>query len=223
MSILEQEDAAIALFEAEGKKAFKAFKKLLESDQNNVTAHFYLAVIQMRRKEYDKALYHAREVIKINPHEENIYLNLGVIYKTMGNSRKAIELYKKELAQTPDCKDAFYNLGNTYSERHQWKKAAKYWEEAFRLQHRVDDFIVELAHCYRMTRRLTEEINLYRNYLKLYPNDGWALENLGAALIDASEYKEALHYLTEAQKGFPPEPTIERNIDLANKAIQKGR
>lgn len=220
IDLYEEEEKAIALLENKKSGALSAFKRILKKDPDNVSAHFHLALIYLAKKQFEKALYHANRAREINPKEPNVYLNTGAIYKKMGNVDAAIKFYKKELTQNPDSPEVSFNLGNTYFQRRRWKTAAKYFERSFQLGHRVEELIVDLAVCYRKTGQTQEEINLYKNYLKLHPNDGWALENLGAALIDISDYQKALYYLMKAKKIWPNEPNIERNIKKALYGMQ---
>ncbi len=226
LTILELEEKAQASQEAGESDALALCKKLLKRDPNNLIAHFHLALIYRHQKRLKKALAHAQEVRKLNPHEGNIYLNLGAIYSDMGEMKKAIRCYKRELQQDPENAQTLCNLGNRYFERRRWKTAAMYYAKCFDLKFDIEnyaEYVVDLVACYQKTERYQEEVAFYKRYLKFHPNNVWALQNLGGALIDVGEYDKSLRYSRQAQKVLPDDAMIQRNIKLAKKLKAKKR
>lgn len=211
------------LYDTNKDKALSVFNDVLEKDENNITAHFYLALIYLERGQLDRALFHAQQAELLNPKEPNLHLNLGCIYHQMGKVDLEIKHYKKELALNPDPAEALFNLGQTYFERHRWKTAIKYFEKCLALKHRVDDFVDDLAICYNKTKQIDKEIDLYQKYLKDVPDSDWAMQNLGAALIDVGRYREALNYLKKAKAVDPNDLSIDRNIQKALEGIQEAK
>lgn len=224
LTILELEDQAQSLQEAGSDDALAVCKKLLKRDADNIIAHFHLALIYRHKKRPRKALEHALKVRKLNPHEGNIHLNIGAIYSDLGKMNKAIRCYKRELKQDSDNAQVLLNLGNRYFCRGRWKTAARYYQQCFDLKFDIQsyaEYVVDLAKCYEKTKQFKKEIALYKSYLKLFPYNGWALQNLGGALIDVGKYDKSLSYSRQAQKFSRDKPIVKRNIKLVLKLKRK--
>ena len=222
-TVWEEEEAAIALLEADDPRALAAFEALLRADARSVTAHFHLALIWRKRGDLRQALRLAKRTLLLSPDETNARLNIGVIYLDMGRVDKAIEYYKKELALDPENPDACYNLGHQLFEKRQWQRAARYLQKSFDLNHRVEALVLDLAICYRKTRQLEAEEALYVHYLERYPgeDDAWALQNLGAVFYDRDDWQSALKYLEAAQKLEPDEPFIQQKLQQTRERLAR--
>ena len=83
------------------------------------------------------------------------------------------------------------------------------------------EYVVDLVVCYQKTERYQEEAAFYKRYLKFYPSNVWALQNLGGALIDIGEYDKSLFYSRKAKKLLPDDAMIARNIKMALKLKAK--
>jgi len=96
--------------------ALKIFKELAEETKQRNMIHNYfshqnnvaLCLIKLGNvSESQKILW---EIIKADPRNEKAYLNLGLLYKTMGLPEKAREMYQKVLDINPDNVKAMKEL-----------------------------------------------------------------------------------------------------------------
>jgi Tfp pilus assembly protein PilF len=90
------------------------------------------------------------EALKLMPHERNAHLNLGMVYEFMGNDRRAVVHYKKELFRYPNSAETLYNIGRLYFENHRWLQASRYFERCFDLgvMHQMEDTVDKIGLCY---------------------------------------------------------------------------
>lgn len=113
------EDRAVQLIDrGQLRRAESVLKRMLADDPNCLPAHFHLARLYRRTKQYQRALYHARRTLRLHPQEANACLNLGLIYEFMGNDRRAAAYYRKELSRHPNSGETLYNIGRLYFNRH---------------------------------------------------------------------------------------------------------
>jgi tetratricopeptide (TPR) repeat protein len=194
------------------RQAQKELQRILKEDPLDVTANFYMALILLRDKRCEEALNHALRVHRLEPHEPNINLNLGCIYECLGDLQRAKRYYKQELHLHPGCGEAWFNLGHRYFEAHQWKRASECFERCMALKHSVNDISPKLAYCYIKRAEIEKEIALYCELIQLDSNDSWAIQNLGASLIDIGQLDEALSWLLKAKAFGPDDEMIDRNI-----------
>jgi tetratricopeptide (TPR) repeat protein len=215
------EEEGISKFHARRySRAFAVFKSILVQSPDNLTAHFHLALLYLVRSDYTSALAHAKKVIDLRPSELNAHLNLGCIYERSGRVDLAIRAYRKELEKNPGCAQAHYNLGEIYFVRKKFKLAALHWEKCLRLNHSVEEIYKRLVFCLNRIRDVQREIEVYQHYLQTHPKDVWTIENLGAAFIDAGDFKRSLYFLKKAKSLEPNHPVIDRNIKMALRAIR---
>lgn len=66
--------------------------------------------------------------------------------------------------------------------------------------HDVVRTVDRLGCCYRELNLLPDYIELFTSFLQRFPSEGWAVANLGSALLHAKEYKRAAICLKRAKK-----------------------
>ncbi|WP_299229045.1 DUF2911 domain-containing protein [uncultured Psychroserpens sp.] len=69
---------------------------LANANQLNALGYQMLGI-----KDYDRALTYFKKAAKLDPDNPNVYDSLGEAYKTMGNKKEAIKLFKKSLSMNP--------------------------------------------------------------------------------------------------------------------------
>ena len=220
----KMEDEGIRLLE-EGKlrRAERVFKKLLEIDPNCLTAHFQLARVHRRTKEYKDALFHARRTLKLNHNEPNACLNLGLIYELIGQHRLAVLYYKRELSRNSTNPETLWNIGRLYFKKHRWLLASTYLRRCFEtgFMFEIDYTVQKLGFCYYKLNDLKSYIDTYASYLQMFPNASWAYANLGSALLRAKDYKGAVLKLSRA-KQLGTKKSVAQELERARKMLKGG-
>ena len=194
------------------RDAVLAAKKVLLLDRNNDEALFYVAHGFYHGGQFRKSLVFWNRLKKISPTEPNLHLNMGACYEALGNNRRAIQNYLKELVANPFSSKAFHNLGDVYFFAHKYKPATVYLERSHSLERLPAQCIGKLAHCYFKTGQLEKEQTLYEEFLRTNPNDTWALNNLGSHLMDQGRYYLALIRLKKAARLDPDDKLVAKNI-----------
>ena len=169
----KMEDEAVELLDG-GKlrRAERVLKRMLAIDPNCLAAHFNLARVYRRTKQYKIALYHARRTLKLNPKEPNAFLNLALIYEEMGRHEMALLYYRKELAQNPFSADTLWNRGRLYFKRHRWLSASEDLNRCFIMgfPFELDETVFKLGYCYYKRNDVKSYINLHSRYMESFPN-----------------------------------------------------
>jgi len=220
----KMEDEAIRLLDSgEIRRAERILTQMLVSDPNCLSAHFHLARVYRRTKEYRRALQHARRTLKLNPKEPNAFLNLGLIYEFMGQDKLAVSSYKRELLRDPDNAETLFNIGRLYFNRHRWLHASEYLRRCFDIGYlfRVEDTVYKLGECYYKLNDLHSFIDIYTRYLQIAPNAAWAATNLGCALLRAKDYKHAVLWLSKGKQLGNRKKSIAAELVRANEMLMK--
>ncbi len=219
----KMEDEAICLLEnGKVRHAERILKQLLVSDPKNITAHFQLALVYLRTKEYKRAVYHSHRTLRLNPQETNACSNLGLIYEVMGRDDLASYYYKKELSHNPNNGPTLWNIGRLYFRKQRWLLASQYLRRSFEIGDLVDaeDTVDKLGKCYRELRDVNSYVDLHRRYLQMVPNASWAAANLGFALSYAKDYRHAVQWLTRAKQLGNKKKSVSAELLRANRMIR---
>lgn len=201
ISTVQNEQRAVDSFDSgDLTTAESILLDMLKDDPDCLPAHFNLTRVYRRTGEFPLAVFHGRRTLRLNPAERNAALNLGIVFDEMGCVRQAVHYYKRELSQDPYSALTLWNLGHLYFRRNRWRAASDCLQRCFDLRywHEMDDTVYKLGTCYYKLQKLQKCIDLYEAYVVMAPREGWALNNLGSALLHAKEYKRAILRLRQA-------------------------
>src|SRR5690349_16717127 len=158
------EDVAVRFLDS-GKirRAERTLKQMLEINPDCLAAHFHLARVYRKTKQYELGLHHARRVLRLNPKERNACLNLGLIYELMGKEKLATVYYKKELSQNPGSSETLWNFGRLAFRKKRWRQASLYLRRCFDygFLFDIDETVQKLGFCYYKLQDLAAYIALY--------------------------------------------------------------
>jgi tetratricopeptide (TPR) repeat protein len=77
-------------------------KQFLLSDHNFEEAHYIVGNLYYKQGQYDEALHHFKEAIRINPKNDKAYNNLGCTYFQQTLFQEAINCLTKSLELSPN-------------------------------------------------------------------------------------------------------------------------
>jgi tetratricopeptide (TPR) repeat protein len=105
--------------------AEKAFRAVLAAEPDNVGAHGNLAVVHMRRKEWNRALSELRAAERLAPSMPGIRLNIGLVYYRQADYLHAIQPFESVVRDQPESTQARYLLGLCYFFKERYAEAAQ--------------------------------------------------------------------------------------------------
>lgn len=137
------------------EKAEKEFKKAIEIDYFNDTAHCNLAKVYLLKEDYKNCIIEAKNANDISPSVYG-YNNLGLAYKNMGNMYSAINAFLEGYSLDNRCSFIIENLADAFKEDGNYSQAKKYYEEYLKL---YNDSSVE-----QKLKEVQEKLNQRVNY-----------------------------------------------------------
>ena len=219
----ELEDKAVSLLDS-GKlrRSERVLKEILKLAPDSVIPHFHLARVDRRTGQHQLALFHGRRVLRLNPTKRNACLNVGLIYDLMERSRLAVSYYKRELSTNPDSVETLFNMGRLYFGKRQWRKAARYLRSAFdkRYMFRMADTAHKLGKCYQKMGAVRDYIEVYNQYLLMFPQSPWAAANVARALDADKQYQNAVLHFMRAKR-LDPDIGLDEELKSARQAFRK--
>ncbi|XP_044168970.1 tetratricopeptide repeat protein 28-like [Acropora millepora] len=144
--------------------------------------------------------------------EGRAYGNLGIVYKSLGDFRKAIEHHEKHLKIAIEIGDragegrAYGNLGIAYTSLGDFRKAIEYHEKHLKIAIEIGDQAGEgraygnLGNAYTSLGHFRKAIQYYEKDLKIAieigdrAGEGGAYGNLGIAYRSLGDFRKAIEY-----------------------------
>ncbi len=157
--------------------------------------HTVLADLCMATKQYDKAIAHFSESIKLNPQEFANFNNLGILFMETGQHDRAVEAYLKSSELNPKSPIPFQNIAAIYNQRKDYASSLRYLEKALSLDTRTPYIQGMIAHA------------------KIYTCDWSGVEDHISALMAAISTEDKI------SNPFPPVAYIDDQDQLTKIAI----
>jgi len=102
--------------EARFSESAEAFKHVVQRDQTNAEAFYYLGNSYFRMLRYKDAIKAYQRTIELKPDHLLAYNNLGTAYHSLRDFKSARETYEKALQINPNYADAVFGLGIVFLE-----------------------------------------------------------------------------------------------------------
>ena len=114
----------IALADAgRAQEALPVFARAIEIDPTNGDAYQNTGIALLKLDQPDEARKNLEQAVALGKRRVRAWNALGVAWLRLGDSRKAIECWKKCVEFNPEQYDALYNIGRVAGEMGDWKTA----------------------------------------------------------------------------------------------------
>jgi tetratricopeptide (TPR) repeat protein len=168
------------------------YNKSIEASPGLVFPYYNLGTIYQITGNNAAASYFYNEAIKKNP----TYLNAINAKKNLKDATGLdvqINPLSTKIDTTSQVKDGkyYYNLGNYYASRGDYKNAAEQFQQSINLDPGIEDSYLNLANCYGVLKEYEKSINVSEQLLQRNPNNIKALENLAVTYRSAGNNSKA--------------------------------
>jgi protein O-mannosyl-transferase len=160
------------------KNSNTLFQHALNVTMNNYMAQNNLAQALIDRGDYDVALKHCAEALKINPYFAYPYNNMGFILKKRGEIPKAISYYSKAIQIDSNFVDAYNNLGSALINQGKNSEAVKQFSKAIAIKPESVFAHLNMGVALANQGRINEAIQQYHKALQIKPDSFEALYDI---------------------------------------------
>ncbi|MCK4869574.1 MAG: tetratricopeptide repeat protein [Gammaproteobacteria bacterium] len=119
---------------------------------------------------YELALYHYKEALKLDPLNTEIFHNIGAIFIEQGEPIAALKYFLRQLQIAPNF-DAFYNIGVIYNYQDRFNDAIQYFKEALKLDPNHIATHINMAAIYLNVADFKKAEQHYIHIQKLQPDN----------------------------------------------------
>lgn len=181
-----------------------------EVERNNVINNYMNQALKYAQKmssdkKYIEAIEQYREIMKFSGFPINVYKNIGLCMKSIGNADLAIKFLKRFEEISPDKEDVYVYLADlTYTDIKDNKKAIEYYEKALERNKNNFSLYNMLGHLYStcyQDKFKDKQIEYLRKAYELAPNNRIVVKNLAYVygkfdeVQKADEFYQKLMYL----------------------------
>ncbi|MFQ5455772.1 MAG: tetratricopeptide repeat protein [Nitrospirota bacterium] len=138
--------------------------------------------------------------------------NLGAEYGRMGDTNKAIELYKKAIVISPEYSEAYNNLGVIYARIGDMDKAIELYKKAIVINPEYSEAYNNLGIAYDKKGDMDKAIKLYKKAIVINPEYSEAYNNLGFIYARQKRLELAIKYYDISLKIKPDNKTTRYNL-----------
>lgn len=195
-------------------EAIKQYMLIHENDSNYTQMLAELALSYLDWQKYDSAIYYTELGLSIpGGSHANLYITQGTAFDHLGQTRKAIEVYRSGIKKFPYTNLLHYNLGITLLKDKQYKEAEESFKNALTCNPYHASSHLALGKLMARQKQYTKAFLALETFLALEPHSSRSnstlvyLENLsknyvdttkGALIIPFSEnslFEETDHYI----------------------------
>ena len=178
-----------------GKQALakKAVKLGLQQHPASIDLKLLRVEIYIFENELDKASVLLKIIDRLEPNNDEVFIQKATISSKNGNHKEAIELLKKALTFTDDKVDIWSLLGMEYLYLDDFKNARLVFEKCILVDYEDYSALYNLVYCFDMDKEHEEAINYLNSYIEINPYCEVAWHQLGRQYFILEMYQEALN------------------------------
>src|ERR1051325_10311846 len=187
-----------ALSRGQYQEARQFYQQALGYRSDSPEIHYGMATACFLVGDLYGAIYHFKEVIKLDPTRAGAYINLGAAYNRLGNYDEAVATLRRAIQIDPARGEGYYNLGLVHKQLGQLDMAINAYREAVRLNPRMYDAHYNLGNIFMEKGQLQQALAHYRSSLEIRPQ--W---EKGRLALEAAQ-AELAHRQEEIEPDEPP-------------------
>jgi tetratricopeptide (TPR) repeat protein len=207
IDVLRQK-AQEAITRGQYQEARQIYQQALGYRSDNPDVHYGIATACFLVGDQHSAVYHFKEVIRLDPLRAGAYINLGAVYNRLGQLEEALATLRRGIQLDATRSEGYYNLGLVYRQLGQLEMAINAYREAVRLNPRMHDAHYNLGNIFFEKGQMALAIAHYKSALDIRPS--W--EKAGNALAHAQAEQASKETGSAVVK--PPEPVIATPANL---------
>lgn len=208
MAAPERTDGLLALAEFYRQRddfniSLTYYHKVLNLDDNDVSALLGVADIYLAQKEFDKAEKYYLKSFEQSREIAGVYLNYGILLYQTGRTAEALEVYRKAAALSPETPEISYNLALILKETGDLEEALGLMFNAHLKAPENQVFIINIAETLALLFKQNAEmaLKIAENWQKLEPENVFS-KRLFAGMSGLNAEEENVPYAEKLFDAF---------------------
>ena len=169
----------------------------------------------------EKALPYFEKAVESDSNYAEAWAQAGFCREKLGRHSDAIEASRKAVALRPSA-ESYFNIGLANYYLNQYREAADSYRQSIRLDpYNGADAWYALGLVYRDWGKADEEIQAYKQAIRLRPDYTSAYERLGARFSRSKKYSEAIEIFRQLTALKPGDATVPNSMGEAYFELEK--
>lgn len=187
------------------QEARQIFQQALGYRSDNEEVHYGLATVCFLLGDLHSAVYHFKEVIRLDPKRVGAYINLGAVYNRLGQFEDSLASLRRSIQLDANRSEGYYNLGLVYRQLGQLDLAINAYREAVHLNPRMFDAHFNLGNIFFEKGQFALAVAHYRSALEIRPK--WEKGRAALASAEAAQSAQHADVPDHLQKAASPKPS----------------
>ncbi|MBI2807894.1 MAG: tetratricopeptide repeat protein [Planctomycetes bacterium] len=165
-----RQQAQEAISRGQFQDARNIYQQALGYRSDSPEIHYGIATACFLLGDLHSAVYHFKEVIRIDPLRAGAYVNLGAVQNRLGHLDDAVATLLRAIQLDPKNAAGYYNLGLVYRQLSKTEMAINAYREAVRFNDRMYDAHYNLGNIFLEKGQHALAIVHYRSALEIRPD-----------------------------------------------------
>ncbi len=187
----------------------------------NPRGHYGLGNVYFGRGEYDEAIRHYKEALRIKPDYVKPLNDLGLALFQQGQWAEAEAYFREAVRVMPDFPGTYNNLGLLYTRKGKFKEARDFFEEAIKISPSYAEAYNHLGIVLMNMGKTDEAVKSYEKALAIKPYYAEARNNLGNVLAQRGQWRQAIVYYRRALQDNPDFAGAYNNLGTAFAGLEE--
>ena len=197
------------------------WRRALAITEGNGLAHLNLGAALLDKRQFDEAIGHLEESLRIEPVAQDAHINLAYALTKQHRLAEAGEHYQAALRLNPNDAGLHNDLGLTLARLGRMDEAIKHYSEALRLKPAFAEVHYNLGLILAKRAKYLESAAHFREVLRLRPEDSNAREKLKLALAAQEKLDQTSEPYRQALKSNPDDARA--HGELGRVLLEAGR
>tara|TARA_Y100000590_G_C15734781_1_gene1018185 strand:- start:1839 stop:3605 length:1767 start_codon:yes stop_codon:yes gene_type:complete len=195
--------------------------KILSIDPNFIQSKILLANISAKNKDFVNTKKLLSEALDMDSKNISVLNNLGTVCKQLGETKNALNYYKKVIEIDPNNPNAYYNLGATCYDLGQLKEAKVSLQKATVIKPNFALPFFVLGNVHSDLKEYEKAISNYKKAIEINNNLTSAHNNLGLVFRALNDFDNAISSYEKALEIKNDHVGAHHNLALAFKELGK--
>lgn len=164
------QQAQESLARGQYQEARQIYQQALGYRSDSPEIHYGIATACFLVGDTHSAVYHFKEVIRLDPLRAGAYINLGAVYNRLGQLEEALTTLRRGIQLDANRAEGYYNIALVYRQLGQIDMAVNAYREAVRLNSRMYDAHYNLGNIFFEKGQHVLAIAHYKQALEIRPN-----------------------------------------------------
>ncbi|MEQ8418339.1 MAG: tetratricopeptide repeat protein [Imperialibacter sp.] len=184
-------------------KAYELFSLSNDIDPKSSGVHYKMAQILAESGDFEKALTHANEAIKLDSDNKYYFLLTAEIYTNMSNFQEAASLYERMISTLPNNESYLFDLAALYIYQDKLDKALDVYNRAEDFFGVLEEITYQKQQIFIQQGKIDLAIAEGQKLIDTYPDESDYKLTLAEVLISNQKEKEAIPYLEAVLRDNP--------------------